>query len=399
VILTSSRDGLDVKLIHSIGNLREIENVWNDFIEEIDGDIYFHTKWLGVWLKHYGNGREFVAVMVTNGKELVAALPFVIQQFGLWPFGVRVAKLAGSDFTISVFDPAIRPGFEAAVLGVAFGALIEVEKCDLVSLSPMTTLGAWQGGVGSGKGAIFSTEIHEAGVCTVFDLPDSFDEYLAGLKKQARSNYRRDLRQIIQYGHFEQRIERGEGAITAFDQFVDLHGRQWQAVNQPGHFREWPASEDFNRDLVKAYATEDKVRFFVISCDGAVISSQYCFFLGSRCYWRLPARTISERWEKLGLGRIGLVKMIEALIQDGVRKVEAGPGRYDYKRRHGGKECPAVKVLGFRKGSIAYSRAKIALSLSNAIDYLYYRIWYIKISRFLGMKSNKLNNIWLSTRF
>src|SRR5438132_3516373 len=119
-----------------------------------------------------------------------------------------------------------------------------------------------------------------------------------------------------------------------------MHDAQWQAEGRLGHFGDWPGAESFNRDLVAELSPLARVRFVRLWANDRVICSQFCFVFGDSCYWRLPARAPEPEWERFSLGRIGLMNMIEAMIGEGVRRVEGGAGHYEYKLQCGGRELP-----------------------------------------------------------
>ena len=74
------------------------------------------------------------------------------------------------------------------------------------------------------------------------------------------------------------------------------------------------------------------MRLYMLAANGEPISIQYTLVFGNTACWRLPARVATSELEKFGLGRIELIKMIEALIAECVRTIEAGPGHYDYRQ-------------------------------------------------------------------
>src|SRR5205823_3349318 len=132
------------------------------------------------------------------------------------------------------------------------------------------------------------------------------------------------------------------------DAFAKMHAEQWRAAGKAGHFGDWPRSVEFNRELIRSLAGASglgKVQLFRMTADDQVISYQFGFRFGDCLYWRLPARRGEAEWDRFGLGRLGLMTMLEQAIGEGIRKVEAGMGHYDYKVQLGGHEHSARSLL------------------------------------------------------
>ena len=154
----------------------------------------------------------------------------------------------------------------------------------------------------------------------------------------------------------------------------------------------------FNRDVVQRLARKDQARLYILVGDGELLSIQYSFVLGDRCYWRLPARCPDPEYEKLGLGRIGLIKMLESLINEGIRLVEAGPGHYDYKISSGGEEFALRRLIVTRSSMFARRKTQLFLLWSDLINLIYYRIWFLRIAPKIGFFKFPLWRTWIRTR-
>ena len=392
---------LEVECLDNLDDLMLARREWDSFIEDTGGDIYFITAWIQSWWKYYGEGRKLRCFLVRENGRVVAALPFCIFRLWVGPVPLNIARFVGADFTIPVFSPAIERDYEERVLSTILTWLTEKERCDAVSFSPLSgdspIVGVSQN-LCAGSGSFRLARLESRGPHTTFELPQNFDDYLAALKKRQRSNYRRDVKQLSKNFQLETRIISGREAIQKFDDFVEMHGAQWNEVGSPGHFGDWPDSEGFNRDLVEEMADAGYARFYEILGDGKVLSIQYSFVIGDKCYWRLPARDPDPELQKLGLGRIGLVKMLESIIGEGVRHVEAGPGHYEYKVKHGGRELPLQHLVFTPSSLISRLKTGLLLRWADVLHLFYYRIWINKISARLGVQRGSLWRSWIRTR-
>jgi CelD/BcsL family acetyltransferase involved in cellulose biosynthesis len=389
--------------VERIDSVDALAHEWDAFIEScarsVGTEVYFTGAWLRAWWKRYGRGRRPVILVVRAGDRIVAALPFCVGRLWAGVLPVRVVRWMGADSTIPVLTPPIEPGFEARALASAIAWLREHERFDCLSLSPMS--GASPAGdaalVAAENAGLAVVRNDDVGTHTLFRLPATFDEYLANLEKRQRGNYRRDVNQLSKRFDFADRVVRGSEAQAHFDAFVTMHQGQWQADGRLGHFGDWPKSESFNREVVAALAPADGVRFHELIADGATLSMQYSLVFGGVCCWRLPAREAGPEFDKFGLGRVGLVKMIEALIGEGVRTIEAGPGHYDYKVKHGGEEFPLRRIVVATPGWGAL-KASLLLRWADLVNLVYYRAWFLKASRRLGPLRRPLWRGWIRTR-
>ena len=391
--------GLRIDHVHSLEDLDRVRDEWDSFVEQSGSDIYFTVDWLQAWWTHYGRGRTFHGLIARDGARMVGALPFSVQRVWAGPVPVRLAKFVGADSTLPVFTPAIAEGFEEPVVRAALESLFDDAGCDAVSLSPLSGLSpvaeAAERAVGDAFGLVRSDS---PGRHTVFNLPGSFDEYLQSLSSSQRQIHRRYLRKLNSRHEISFRTVTGDEAIAYFDQFAELHAAYWRQRGKLGHFGDWPAGADFNRDLIARMAAKGRARFYEVAGDGRVLAIEYCFVLGDRCYWRLPARDPDPELEELRLGRVSLAEMFRMLIETGHRMVEGGPGHYDYKLRLGAEEHPLRRIIVSAGGASARWRAALLVRWADLLQLAYYRGWFLKLRPKLGLPPGRLRQTWIRTR-
>jgi CelD/BcsL family acetyltransferase involved in cellulose biosynthesis len=391
---------LRTERVGSLDDLDRIRDEWDGFVEQSGSDIYFTVDWLQAWWTQYGRGRTFHGLIVRDGARMVGALPFCVQRMWAGPVPVRLARFVGADSTLPVFTPAIAEGFEELVVHAALELLFEEAGCDAVSLSPLSGLSpvaeaAERAAVGDAFRLLRSDCPRRH---TVFNFPGSFEEYLQSLSSSQRQIHRRYLRKLNNRHEISFRTVSGEEAIAYFDRFVELHAAHWRPRGKLGHFGDWPAGADFNRDLISRMAATGRARFYELAGDGRVLAVEYCFVLGDRCYWRLPARDPDPELEKLRLGRLSLTEMFRVLIEDGQRVVEGGPGHYDYKLQLGAEEHPLRRIVISRRCRSARWRSALLLHWAELVNLVYYRGWFLKLRPRLGGSPRPLWRPWIRTR-
>lgn len=396
--MTEPTEGLDLRWVELPSEIAALADDWAGLCAATAADPYLHPAWVDAWWRSFGAGLTFRCLVARRDGQIVGVLPFALHRFWVGPLPVRVARLAGTDPHCLVLRAPVASGLLAPLLVVAVRHLLDQEGCDTVSLSPVSDLSDLQAAVRCLPPDLACREVSD-GSHTVFDLPDSFETWLSALPKKRRAQFRRDMSGLAQEFGATSRVTRPDPA--AFVTFAAFHDRQWQALGKGGHFTDWPGSVAFYSDLA-ARNDAGFLRFFDIAGPEGPLATQFAVVANDTCHWRLPARNLDARTERLSIGKVGLITMIRDLIGMGVRRVEAGRGEYDYKLAYGGRQVPVRRVLLTRSGAVAQGRLNLLLGWADAVHFLYYRAWFLKLAprlrRWTGMPPRPLRQVWLRSR-
>ena len=374
---------------------------WDNFVESVGSDVYMSPSWCRVWWRHYGRG-ELCVLEYRHLGEIVGLLPLFIETIWIFPVRLRIARLVGSDSTISVIKLALSAKHATAVLASAMRALFVTERCDIVLIAPLageaqrhTTISS-----AASMSGITIVRTKATGCYSCFELPDTYSDYEKSLAKRQRENLRRDQKQLGKAHKVEvEVVTDGQKLERAVIDFIEMHERQWRARNRLGHFGDWRGSESFTQDLVTTLAPLNGVRLIRLMLDGKVIAWEFLLRFGRVVHWRLPAREAGENWDKLGLGRLGLAYMLRASIDEGAAVVEGGPGHYEYKVKHGAKEYPIESYLLAASKAGRLKGNWFALS-AFVIDLVYYRLWFLRLHPLLpSWCRGPLSGLWMRRRF
>ncbi len=383
-------------------DLVPLQDDWQALAKRRQADIYLMPDWFDLWWEHFGDGRQLACLVARRGGALVGLVPFCIDRIRIGPLALRVARLAGTDPHCIVFHLPIEADVEAEVLAAGLDHLLGHLGCDLVSFTPVSGLSDLIPLVRhacSGRPTL-SVADRSLGSHVVFDLPESFDQYLSGLSKKRRGQFRRDLKGLRDiYGMESSRVFPHADEFTDFTLF---HTRQWQASGRNGHFHDWPGSAGFYCALAERMAGGGHVQLHKLTGRTGPLATQFVLASGQTCFWRLPARTLDAEAERLSIGKVGLVLMIEQLISDGIRRIEAGRGEYDYKLAYGGTDIPVHRFVVSRATWAVGMRLRLLLAWADLLDLLYYRVWFLKLAprlrRLTGGRPQPLWRAWIRTR-
>jgi CelD/BcsL family acetyltransferase involved in cellulose biosynthesis len=326
-----------------------------------------------------------------------------VETLWLGPVWLKIAKLVGSDFSIQLCNPPVRKGWAAPVLRTAIHYFTQQCGCDAVILTPMSAnaegfeefrAACHAGAPGARLAQDQGFECH-----SVFSLPSDFESYLSSIGKSQRANYKRDLNLLKK--SFEvttDTISESARLETEFRAFTEMHKAQWNAEGKQGHFQDWPSGFEFNRELVKAHAEHGRVRLYRLLLNGEPAAYQYCFVFNDWLYWRMPGRVSGPQWNRYGLGRMGLAKLIEGAIADGVRFIEGGQGHYDYKVQMGAAEPSVHSLVIVSESKGALSRFRLVKMFSELLNIAYYKILYRRIYPRVPFLRRPLVRIWIRSR-
>ncbi len=395
---------LRLQTFTSFDDAQAIAAQWDALTTRLDGSLYMTFSWCQIWWRHYGAGRELRLIIVRADEELAGVLPFFIDRLWLPVGGARVAKLVGSDSTVALVEPPVRPGVAAEAFALAMKQLYVADRADMVHVGPCSGTSAQLDALRESAAAIGDVaklvRDRVSGSHTVFEMPDGFDAYLRSLSKNHRSNYRRNVNKLNKTFNFGVDVVRDAYTLEReFEDFVEMHQAQWKAVNKLGHFDDWPGSREFSRDLVRTLARTDRVRLIRLLADDQVVAYYWCFGMNGRYYWRLPARATGKEWDQFALGRVGLMKMMESAAAEGVTAIEAGTGRYEYKEQLKAKTFPLYSVALCRRGLAPGLRARLTLAYGDVLNLAYYRLWYIRIAPRVGILRRPLWRSWIRRQF
>jgi CelD/BcsL family acetyltransferase involved in cellulose biosynthesis len=338
--------------------------------------------WCRIWWDFYGGRRSLAIFLVKADGELAGFFPMYIDKFGVWPFGLRIARLIGAtDGPAKVLDPPVRPDVASLAVKAVTDSLLSDGMCDILSFGPVRSE---YPGIADPVETFGTGEVHirvrSAGVLTYFDLSDQPEDYLATLGKVEQKKRRYDFRYLTRHGMKETVVTCQDRDLeTEFLAFAQMHTSNWESKNRLGHFGAWANALDFHRALTKCLGGLDRLRLFKLEAGNDVISYDYGYVFGRSFFWELPARSLDGKWAKISLGSCALISLIGRVVRERRICLYAGVGRYDYKRRLGAQECPVLTIRVIPQRWPARARAAVFDLVVSLLEFFYFKIWYMRV--------------------
>jgi len=392
---------LTVSVHASFDELAPLALEWDELAERAGADVYATFDWCRTWWEFYGAGRHLRVALARSGGELVGILPFFRETLWIGGLPARLFRLVGCDHSVSTTGVVIKEGLAKDVIAAwAAGLGTGWDAIHLGPLAGYNTL--WRDVASALQGVFDNCHVRvkdDAGPQIVFELPGSFDQYLARLSKKERSNMLRKEKLLRQEHEVTHRVRTGpREVVDAYARFMWLHQALWKGKGRLGHFGDWPRSKEFHEALVRRLSEKGHVLFFELEVDGEVAASKYCFLFGRRIHTFMTGRDDREAFENYSLGTVVFAALVEHAITSGVTTMDAMRGYYDYKVRQGGTVMPLKTITVVRHKA----RSRVAMKTLELASWLlhtgYYRLWFKRISNWRWLPKGPLWPLWIRSR-
>jgi len=373
---------------------QSLREEWDALVERVDGDLFTSFDWCATWWGHFGAGRQLELHVGSVGDALAAIFPLFRETIRWGPLSLRVIRVLGCDHGVTTCNVAVDPAWMEDAPRKLLAALEQGGPWDLLHLGelpgyaphakPLADALARCPQVGE---VTFSNDDYPH---MVFDLPESYDNYLAGLSVKERRNVRRDERQLQQTGGVEGRGPADRTDLgRAIDELIAVHGELWRARGRMGHFVDWPGIERFHRDMAGLLLKRGRLALVDVRADGALLAAEYGARFGRRVHWIIGARRPEVT------SRIGFCALLRAAIRNGVRQIDALPGSYDYKRRLGATVLGVKTISVLPRRRLARTRRDLFRAATRLGSLLYHRLWFWHLAPWIRLRMPSLRWSWL----
>ncbi len=397
-----ARKDMQVEVYNNFEELKTIQQEWDDFIESVGGEIFLTYDWCRIWWKYYGKNRELRIFIFRINGNLVGIIPLFFEKLWLGPVFVRAAKIVGTDFTIAAVSIAVEPAFLADVIQ-QLRRLLDEYPLDIIYVGPIA--GLYDNFENLSKACYelllssYYVETKSSGVQTYFCLAANWEEQLARLKKGQRWDIMRSYKALssnttplvstfASTDNFEQ----------VFDNFVNMHQSYWRNLGKLGHFTDWPAAEEFHREVATAQLRQNRLRLLEVKSGSRYLGYEYDYRFGNRYFEFLNARSGLKEFAKISVGKVVFSEQLRKALSENVTCIDSMRGKYEHKLRLGGELFPIGSIYIVRKRFSVLARVFLFRALSRFLDICYYKIWYCRIAPKLPIKRRPLWKIWIRTQ-
>jgi CelD/BcsL family acetyltransferase involved in cellulose biosynthesis len=292
----------------------------------------WHLAWCAHFLKRSAlvNQHPLFCVMRGAAGECVAIFPLLRTVRHIGTFRFVTLSLIGPDRGLTEMrDPLIRPGCERPAVRALHEVLRQYPDWDWIQWSGISTLLAQAVSYES------AAQWHEPRDDYLLDLPGSWQEFRAGLRRNIRESLRHCYNSLRRDGHeFEFVVARERSDVrAALTRFLELHARRAEmswGTPHPNRF-DSAAKQAFLYDVCDRLAQRDAVRVFQLRIAGQIVASRLAFVIGDSLY--LYYSGFDPAWARYSVMTTTVAEAIKYAIGAGLRTLNLSPTAEQSKLR------------------------------------------------------------------
>ncbi len=300
---------------------------WEKILPASATNTLFVTPWWHkTWWDNFGESGDSLILSVSDDSELLGIAPLMTGCNGALTF------LGDSDLS-DYFDFVVPRDGEARFYPALLEYLSELDwaTLDLPSLPSGSPTLKYIPDLAKAMGWKVSLEEEETTPKT--KLPDTWDEFLSGLRKKDRHELRRKLRRLDRESDNRQYAADNDGSLgDSMREFFTL----LRASRQDKNEFLTPDRERFFLDMARELASRDQFRLYFLEVDGERVAACICFDYGGD--FLLYNSGYEPGYSRLSVGLINKALSIRTAIEEDRKVFNFLKGNERYKYNLGGTD-------------------------------------------------------------
>ena len=300
-------------------------------------------EWQFTWCRHFLRQEPAIRdqpmfhVVRNQDGACVAIVPLILTQRRLGGLKFSSVGFLGADPAITELRTSlVQPGYEIPVAQALHRRLNEARDWDCIEWSAQDD--RFSAAIGRRR----HLDWQPAAPSYVLDLPSTWDQFRAGLKRNIRESLRHCYNSLKRDGHaFELKLAASPDAVrAALQRLFVLHALRAAMpakVPHPNHFAA-VAVRQFILEVCGELAARDVARVFQIEIAGQVVAARIGFVVGDSLY--LYYSGFDPGWSKYSVMTTTVAESIKHAIELGLNTVNLSPGNDISKTRWGPREIP-----------------------------------------------------------
>ena len=336
---------LTVEVVRSLASVALLRS---DFahLQSVSGNTlpFALYEWHIAWCRHFLRQDQRIVdqpmfhVVRDEEGSCVAIFPLILTRRRLGGLNFASVSLVGADPAMTeIRTSLVRPGYEERVAQALHSSLKNGRDWDWIE---------WIGNddrFSAAIGRLRALHWQPMAPSYVLDLPPTWDEFRAGLKRNIRESLRHCYNSLKRDGHhFELKLAQTPDAVReALQRLFVLHAlraKMPSTVDHPDRFA-GSALRRFVHEVCGELAARDMVRVFQLEIAGQVVASRIGFVVADSLY--LYYSGFDPEWAKYSVMTTAVAEAIKYAIEQGLNTVNLSPGNDISKTRWGPREVPA----------------------------------------------------------
>jgi CelD/BcsL family acetyltransferase involved in cellulose biosynthesis len=356
---------ITTELIQSSRELERLESEWQELFCRSGCDNPFLTfDWMHEWWTRFGRGHFVFVVAVRSSGRLIGIAPFCTTSGQHSAFGAHVLTfLSGSWVGSDHLDLIAEPDFEATVVSEAAATILRRRSCwDLIEFSHCDESSPT---IAQLRAALKGNELRECvmgrGISPFVVLPDSYDEYLAGLSTHWRRNIRHALRLLQHRGNVTLlAIEKSTDIQDWYERTIALHRLRFEGLRKPSVILD-DNVHAFHCAALRRMAAHGWARLYVLTLDGEALAGCYGLCVSKR-FCALQSG-FNPEWAKQSVGSLLIGMAIEDCIVRGNAEFDFLRGDERYKFHWADQSRPLITTRfcdATMIGDVAFAASRLS---------------------------------------
>jgi CelD/BcsL family acetyltransferase involved in cellulose biosynthesis len=335
---------LTVQVVRSTAGLSTLEGEFAHLGAVTGNTLPFaRFEWHLAWCRHFLRAEPKVRdeplyhVVRSPGGTCVAIVPLIITRRRLAGLKFASVALLGADPALTeIRCSLVEPGYEAAVAEALDICLHDARDWDWIHWSGPPDL------FGAELGRLRGLDWQPVAPSYVLDLPSTWEEFRAGLKRNIRESLRHGYNSLKRDAHaFEMIAADSPVAVReALERLFVLHALRAGMPGTTPHPNRFAGTglREFLQEVCGELAAHGIVRVFELKIADRVVASRIGFELGGSLY--LYYSGFDPQWSKYGVMTTTVAEAIKYAIARGLTTVNLSPGNDVSKTRWGPREIP-----------------------------------------------------------
>jgi CelD/BcsL family acetyltransferase involved in cellulose biosynthesis len=317
------------ELVTNVDGVRQLADTYEQLYQATGNSLPFALhEWHLAWCKHFLNRSPLIreqplfCVLRERDGACVAVVPLIVARRRVGPLKVATVSLVGADPALTeIRNPLIKPGYERQTVRAVHESLAEIPDWDWIQWDRVDDRLA--------AALNLETRPHWFQVIEdcVLDLPASWEEFRAGLRRNIRESLRHCYNSLRREGHpFELVVARHPDEVPqALQRFFELHALRADMAHGPKHANVFGGrvAREFLCDVAASLAARDALRIFQLRIDGAIVASRIGFIAGEGIY--LYYSGFDPAWARYSVMTTTLAEAFRYAIAHGFRSVNLSP--------------------------------------------------------------------------
>ena len=350
---TEPPGSLVVEVVRSIAGLVGLEADFTRLQASSGNNLPFvRFEWQLAWCQHFlGQDPAIVDqplfhVMRDDAGSCVAIIPLILTRRRVCGFRVcSIGPLGADPGLTEIRSGLVQPGYEERAAAALHQSLHSTKDWDWIH---------WAGDHGrfsTSLGRLRGIDWRIAAPDYELDLPPTWEEFRAGLKRNIRESLRKCYNSLRRDGHaFQFKVaSKAADVRAALERLFVLHALRAAMpgmVEHPDHFA-GNGTREFMQQVCDQFAASEIVRVFELKIGGRIVASRIGFVIGDGLY--LYYSGFDPAWADYSVMTTTVAEAIKYAIAEGLDTVNLSPGTDVSKTRWGPREVPYLTAFEVSK--------------------------------------------------